>query len=208
MRLFIGVELSEVVKDGAMQIAEDLREQFARIAPSAVLRWVPPANLHITLWFLGEVDDARASLLRESLALPLATRAFELRGVGAGMFPPSGPPRALWVGLIEGAASLVTVYNELTPRLVRLGFTAERRPYSPHLTIARFKDIGREDIAAVRQVAAQSTADAGSCRVQAVTLFRSRLSPPASAKATAGRRSFSEGGRGAQYEPLLRVPLI
>jgi 2'-5' RNA ligase len=191
MRLFIGVELSDSMREGAMAIASDLREHFARLAPSAVLRWVAGPHLHITLWFLGEVDDARASAIRESLSVPLTTPSFELHATGAGMFPPSGPPRALWVGLTQGASSLVALYTELTPRLVRLGFEPERRPYSPHLTIARFKDITRTDIAAARRVAAQCTADAGTCRIEAMTLFRSRLSP-----------------KGAQYEPLLRVPLI
>jgi 2'-5' RNA ligase len=92
--------------------------------------------------------------------------------------------------LTDGARSLVAVYNEVTPRLVRLGFEPERRPYSPHLTIARFKDIHRKDVAAARRVAAQCTQDAGTCRIDRVTLFRSRLSPT-----------------GSQYEPLFRVPL-
>jgi 2'-5' RNA ligase len=191
MRLFIGVELSDSVKDGALKIADDLRDQFARMAPSTVLRWIAPSNLHITLWFLGEVDDARAAALRESLAAPFATHAFDLGAAGAGMFPPSGPPRALWIGLTAGAGALVAVYNELTPRLVRLAFEPERRSYSPHLTVARFKDIGRKDIPALRRAVAACDAAAGSCRIEAVTLFRSRLSP-----------------KGSQYEPLLRVPLI
>jgi RNA 2',3'-cyclic 3'-phosphodiesterase len=190
MRLFVGVELSEAVKDGAVTIADELRERFARLAPSAVLRWVSPSNLHITLWFLGEVDDVRAAAVRAELAAPLVTPSFELHAGGAGMFPPSGAPRALWVGLTEGARSLVDVYSELTPRCARLGFEAERRQYSPHLTIARFKDIQRKDVAAVRRAAAACTSEAGRCRIEAVTLFRSRLS-----------------SKGAEYEPLLRVPL-
>lgn len=191
MRLFIGAELSEAVKDGAMTIAEELRTQFATVAPTAALRWIAPSHLHITLWFLGELDDRRAVALRESLAAPLTTPTFVLHAAGAGMFPRSGPPRALWVGLTDGAASLVAVYHELTARLVRLGFEAERRPYTPHLTIARFKDIDRKDIAAARKVTAQCAGDAGTCRIDAVTVFRSRLWP-----------------KGSQYEPLLRVPLI
>ena len=190
MRLFIGVELSNRVRDGAVVIADDLRDQFSRSAPTAVLRWVGPENLHITLWFLGEVDDGRASALHAALAVPLPTKAFDLHARGAGMFPPSGPPRALWIGLTDGAASLVAVYNELTPRLMNLGFEPERRAYAPHLTIARFKDIARKDIAVARQIATRCTSDAGSCRIEAVTLFRSQLSP-----------------KGSRYEALLRVPL-
>jgi RNA 2',3'-cyclic 3'-phosphodiesterase len=190
MRLFIGVEISDEMKTRAVPIADDLRDRFARLARSAVLRWVSPENLHITLWFVGEVDDEQASALRGALAAPFATASFDLHARGVGMFPSTGPPRALWVGLADGAASLVAVYKELIPRLERLGFEPERRAYAPHLTIARFKDIRRADVPAVRRVVAQCTSDAGSCRIAAVTLFRSRLSP-----------------RGAQYEPLIRVPL-
>ena len=82
------------------------------------------------------------------------------------------------------------LYGCIESRLVPLGFEAERRQYTPHLTIARVKDAGRATGRAVRQAIAAVPGVCGESAVTAVTLFRSRLSP-----------------RGAVYEPLLRVPL-
>src|SRR5262245_1332439 len=105
MRLFIGIDLSDDVKRGAAVAAESLRAELSRVAPRTVLRWVHASNLHITLWFLGEVDDARAESIGRVLASPFATPAFELSIAGTGVFPGSGPPRALWLGVRQGASS-------------------------------------------------------------------------------------------------------
>jgi 2'-5' RNA ligase len=163
---------------------------LTKTAPRTTLRWVEPQNLHITLWFLGEVADEGAADIRVALEVPFRTAAFPLHIGGAGLFPKSGPPRALWFGIETGGDSLRQIHGELAPRLASLGFAPERREYSAHLTIARFKDVARAEVPAVRGVVGQSTADIGECQAGAVTLFRSRLSP-----------------KGAQYESVLRVPL-
>ena len=190
MRLFIGIDLSDDVKRGAAVAAETLRAELSRVAPRTVLRWVNASNLHITLWFLGEVDEQRTESITAALAPPFTTRSFDLGIAGTGVFPGSGAPRAMWLGIREGAPSLVAIHAELTPRLARVGFEPEARPYSPHLTIARFKDVRRADVAAVRRLLAHMSPDAGACRIDAVTLFRSRPS-----------------SKGSEYQQLLRVPL-
>jgi 2'-5' RNA ligase len=103
------------------------------------------------------------------------------------VFPPHGDPRVFWIGVGAGGDSMIALYNELAARLKPLGFEPERRPYSAHLTIARVKACQSRK---VRDVVRDLAADAGRCRVHAVTVFRSRLSP-----------------KGASYEPLLRVAL-
>ena len=85
---------------------------------------------------------------------------------------------------------MAALHGEVQERLAPLGLLPERRPYAAHLTIARVKDAGRGQSAAIRQTAAGLAADCGATAVNAVTLFRSRLS-----------------SRGAAYEPVLRVPL-
>jgi 2'-5' RNA ligase len=118
------------------------------------------------------------------------TAAFDLHVSGCGAFPPSGPPRVFWLGIAGGIGSMTAIHREVTDRLVAAGCEAETRPYSPHLTLARVKEIGRSAVRPVRDALASAPADCGSCRVAAVTLFRSHLSP-----------------KGSRYEPLLRVPL-
>jgi RNA 2',3'-cyclic 3'-phosphodiesterase len=190
MRLFIGIELSDDVKAAAAVAAGRLRDRLAREAPSALLRWVGPENLHITLWFLGEVRDPDAEALVTAMERPFEARPFPLRLAGAGAFPESGAPRAVWLGLAAGREGLLAIHDRLTRILRPLGHEPEKRPYSPHLTVARVKDVRRSDVPALRRVLREGNAQVGECDVRHVTLFRSRLSP-----------------KGSQYERVLRVPL-
>ena len=190
MRLFIGVELPDGVKKMAAEQLDDVMQRVRRAAPSASIRWVEPANLHITLWFIGEVDERRAAALRSAVEPAFVTPRFDLRLEGLGAFPPSGPPRVIWIGVAAGREPLVRLHGEIHDRLVPLGYEPEARAFSPHLTVARVKDIRRGDARAVRGVLAAHPVVLDGFTHPAVTLFRSRTSP-----------------KGAQYERLLRVPL-
>ena len=190
MRLFLGVELADAVTAAAADASAALQSALATSAPGFTARWIPRENLHITLWFIGEVVEARGDAIADSLRRPFELPSFRLRLAGCGAFPPSGPPRVLWIGTAEGTGDMRVLYDRVATRLVPLGLPAEMRRYTPHLTIARVKDQGRAPARAVRQVIAAASADCGESPVTGVTLFRSRLSP-----------------RGAAYEPLLRVPL-
>jgi 2'-5' RNA ligase len=188
MRLFVGVELDDRVKEAAASIGESLQRE---LGPRVDARWVPAANLHITLWFLGEVNESRVESTMDTLNRPFDEMAFDLEIFGAGAFPPSGPPRVLWLGVTAGGDSLARVHAELTRRLEPIGYEAERRAYSAHLTIARVKNIGRGVSARdVRSVLQARPAHAGRCRIEAVTVFRSHVS-----------------SKGATYEALQRVRL-
>jgi 2'-5' RNA ligase len=191
MRLFIGVELDEAVKAAAADAAARLRRRLTRAVPALQARWVPPENLHITLWFIGEVADPQVEELTGALQrAPFDVRPFQLTAEGWGAFPPSGAPRVLWIGVTEGAWQMTAIYSELTARLAPLGYEPEKRRYSAHLTMARVKEPGRGTTAAVRKILSEAAAGCGTCRIAAVTLFQSHLSP-----------------KGATYEPRLRVPL-
>ncbi|HET7221533.1 MAG TPA: RNA 2',3'-cyclic phosphodiesterase [Vicinamibacterales bacterium] len=192
MRLFIGIELSDAVRRNAAATAERLRHGIARNVPRAVLRWIPSENLHITVWFFGDVPDAGVVPLVDTLRAGLSVRPFTLRLAGIGIFPPSGVPRAIWLGLVAGRDPLLAVYDALRHRLQPLGFAPERRPFAPHLTIARVKNVHRSDVSAVHRVLRQADAgDVGACEITHATLFKSRTLPD-----------------GSRYEALLRVPLI
>lgn len=191
MRLFVAVELEEHVRQAAATAADRLRRTLGRSAAFDA-RWIPEANLHITLFFLGEVADDRVDDVRAALDRPFAARCFVLDIGGAGAFPPSGPPRVLWLGVRDGAARLAALHDEVSTRLAAVGFEPERRAFSAHLTIARARDPRRPSggHASVRAALRDARVDAGRSRVSAVTLFRSHLSP-----------------KGATYEAILRVPL-
>lgn len=188
MRLFVGVELEEGVKEAAAAIGESLRRDLGTRVDA---RWVPATNLHVTLWFLGEVDQSRVESVIRTMDRPFAEAAFDIEISRLGAFPASGPPRVFWLGVTAGADSLARVHAEVAARVQPIGFEGETRAYSAHLTIARVKDLSRgvspRDIRAMLQA---RTADAGRCRIEAVTVFRSRVS-----------------SKGASYEALQRVRL-
>lgn len=187
MRVFVGVELDDRVREAAAEISESLERDLRRHVDA---RWVPAANLHVTLWFLGEVHESRIESTLQALSSPFAEGAFDLEISGLGAFPPSGAPRVLWLGVISGADALSRINQELTARLKPIGFEAERRPYSAHLTIARVKEIARGSYRDIRTMLMKKPARAGTCRVEDVTVFRSRVS-----------------SKGAVYEALQRVRL-
>jgi RNA 2',3'-cyclic 3'-phosphodiesterase len=189
LRLFVAVEIEEPARIAAAHAGERLRAEVSRRGVHLDARWVPADNLHITLWFIGEVDEVRAAAIVSALQPPFPHEPFELRLAGLGAFPPSGAPRVFWLGVSAGQEGLRALHTETGARLRPLGFEAERRPYSAHLTIARVKDAPRGSGPIVREVLAGTPAEAGSSSVSAVTLFRSRVS-----------------SRGSTYEPLARVP--
>ena len=188
MRLFVGIELDDRVREAAARISDAVRRQLAE---SVDARWIAASNLHITLWFIGEVDEAGSEDLLNVLGRPYEVPAFDLEIAGLGVFPPTGPPRVFWLGVAAGVESLRQLHSELALRLGPLGFEPERRAYSAHLTIARVKTVSRAiPNRALREMLQRAPAVAGRCRTTHVTVFRSRLSP-----------------KGANYEPLLRIPL-
>ena len=191
MRLFVGVELSDGVRGRAADAATHLRREAERTIPKTVLRWVDSANLHITVWFLGEVRDPRDQTVVAALEEPLRVRPFTMHVKGAGAFPRSGPPRAIWLGLEAGREGLLAIHDALRQRVAPLGFEPEKRPYAPHLTIARVKDVRPRDSSTLRRMVDKALDDAGACKIRHATLFRSRTLPT-----------------GSHYEALVRTPLL
>lgn len=191
MRLFVAADPSTDVRRAAALRAAELRRTVDGETFSRSIRWVPEQNLHLTVWFLGEVPEERSASVLEALHPPLQVPSFELRLSGFGAFPLSGSPRVLWLGVAAGLAELSSAHAEVGARLAPWGFAAEGRPYSAHLTIARIKSPLRAgERAVLRSALSTVEADPGTCRVDALTVYRSRTS-----------------AKGAVYQPLLRVPL-
>ncbi|HEY7849361.1 MAG TPA: RNA 2',3'-cyclic phosphodiesterase [Ktedonobacterales bacterium] len=133
-RTFIALDLSEAAR---ATLHNDLR-RLARGLPD--VRFVDPASLHLTLAFLGELDDeALAAVI--ALAGEVARHAapFELALAGLGVFGPTDAPRVIWAGVGGELRSLLALQRRLADALVAEGFPREQRPFSPHLTLARLK---------------------------------------------------------------------
>jgi 2'-5' RNA ligase len=191
VRLFVAAEPSAEVRASAAASVAQLRDRLEAAGAGGGLRWVPASHLHLTVWFLGEVSEARAGAVLDAIRPALAVPAFDLHLAGFGVFPPAGAPRVVWIGVTAGLEALAAAHDQVGARLAPWGFPPEARAYSAHLTVARVKEAPKGAArAAFRQVVADQPADAGACRIGQLTVFRSRTSP-----------------KGALYEPLLRVPL-
>src|SRR5687767_11362668 len=177
MRLFVAVELDRATRDAAGRVVEELRR---RLDPRVSARWVGVDKIHLTVRFIGHVDDERVSAVLEALRPPLPIVPFDVMLGECGVFPRSGPPRVLWIGLRDGRPSLQAMHDEFNRRLLPLGFAPEDRPFSAHLTLARVKDAPRDAARALREIVVAVQVPSDRCHVNAATVFQSSLSPTGS----------------------------
>ena len=190
MRLFVAVELDEPRRLAAARAASDLVRRLSALGLDRAVKWVEPRHLHLTIRFIGEADESQAGRIQGALGSALLTPVFELALGGVGVFPPGGSPRVLWLGVVQGAAALADLHDEVEGRLQAIGEPPEGRGFSAHLTLARFKDLDRARGGSVRSALREAHFEAGPCRIEAITLFQSRLAP-----------------NGPTHTPLLRSPL-
>src|SRR5215208_5796917 len=113
MRLFVAVEIDDEARRVAAAAADALR---ATIRSAFTARWVAPENMHLTVRFIGHVDDVRAPSIVDALCRPLEIPSFDLELGGFGAFPASGPPRVLWMGLVHGLPSLKLMHDACNRR--------------------------------------------------------------------------------------------
>ena len=175
MRLFVAVEIGETLARRAAKLAEELERRATAAARRAKVTWIPADRMHLTIRFIGEVDDGQAVMVRRALEEPLAVMPFSLTLRGAGTFPKSGTPRVVWLGVTEGREQLLQVEREITARLTPLGIPEEDRPYSPHLTVARVREpAGLKSAGLLDDLTDHRI---GTTHIDAITLFQSKLSP-------------------------------
>jgi len=176
LRLFVAIELPEEIRGQLRQTVADLRTAL----PADPIRWVRPEGIHLTLKFLGDVEAGRLDDLKESVAGALSgTSPFRLQPTTLGSFGGRGGLRVIWIGLGGDTEALAALAGAVDRGLVSLGFTAERRPYRGHLTLARIRD--RTDGGARTRIhellSGQPQPRFSSFPVGGISLMRSTLSP-------------------------------
>jgi 2'-5' RNA ligase len=175
MRLFVAIDLDDRAKQAIA--AEQKRIASVVKAAERGLRWVRPEQMHVTLVFLGDVDERRADMISETVHEPVPIAPFAIVFGGLGMFPERGAPRALWTALTAGASETIAVQRIMVERLERIGVPREARPFRPHLTIGRWRESRPADRHHV--IAADRGATIARVDVASVTLYRSQLSAAA-----------------------------
>jgi len=135
MRVFIAIEIDEEIRQRLAHAQEALKEIGG-------VKWVEPNNFHLTLKFLGETDQGRVSRLANELSgLAATTPGFSIGFGGAGVFPDEHRPRVIWVGVEQGLEALFDLAQKVEAICQGLGFEAENRPFSVHLTLGRAKGV-------------------------------------------------------------------
>jgi 2'-5' RNA ligase len=186
VRCFVAVDLSGEARDAVAEAAGALRER----GPRADVKWVDPANLHLTLEFLGEVTEDRIVAVRAALGRVAGGHApFELGMAGIGGFPSLGRPRVLWAGVSHGLRELGLLAADVERAMAPLGFPPESRPFSGHVTLGRVRT-PRGLRRVLDAAAALEGQPFGAWTVREIVLYRSHLRPS-----------------GSVYEPLATLAL-
>jgi 2'-5' RNA ligase len=140
MRLFVAVDLDD---DARQDVGDVIARMRASIGKNRTVRisWIAPDQLHLTLHFLGSIDGAAATGIAEALAEPIHRPCFRIAFEGLGTFPSRGRPHVIWLGVGQGREALIELHGLVGARLKAVGVQLEARPFSPHLTLARVKQM-------------------------------------------------------------------
>jgi 2'-5' RNA ligase len=132
MRAFLGIGLPIGVRDAIVSAIAQVRGLHAPVA------WTAPENLHITLYFLGDISPERVALVKRSMREAASgIGPFSLAAVGGGAFPGTRNPRVFWVGLLEPLELVRQLQQNMVNALSGAGFPREDRPFHPHITVGR-----------------------------------------------------------------------
>jgi 2'-5' RNA ligase len=183
IRAFIAVTLDSQLIEQIAGASAKLRAEISGV------RWVAPANFHLTIKFLGSIDEALVGSIEKALKRQLRLfPRFTISAKGLGVFPGPKRPRVLWVGL--NSDRLIALASRVESALEPLGFAAESRPFTPHLTIGRWREVNVASESLGRQFENWKAYDFGASHVACVKLIQSVLKP-----------------EGATYNNLATVPL-
>ena len=186
VRTFVAVHLDPSTRAALATASAELRAHAGELP----IAWVAPENFHVTVKFLGGIDEARVPAVIAALHTAATGRpAFDVEIRALGAFPSPTRPRVLWAGVAEGGEPLGALAAAVEDALTSLGFAREARAFAAHVTLARVREPRRAP-ALAEALASEATRSFGRVAVREATLMRSDLSP-----------------RGARYTPLASAPL-
>lgn len=135
IRAFIAVKISQEIQDKLAGIQDKLKQADAQVS------WVNPDNIHLTLKFLGDIQETQIPAILEAMtASAKMVSPFSMQIGYAGAFPNLSFPRVIWIGVTDDEqGSLKALEADLSPRLETLGFQEEGGRFQPHLTLGRVR---------------------------------------------------------------------
>ena len=164
--MFVAVELPENIKEDISHLQEHLKPKVKSA------KWVEPSKTHITLFFLGQVENSRLDSVVDALERVKAKR-FRVQISGLGWFPRNSRfARVIWTGVSQGAENLKQLSTQVDERLLAIGFKRDK-DFSPHITIARAHRSGK----IATQPIAETEFSSKEFTVEYFSLMRSQLRP-------------------------------
>lgn len=134
IRTFIAIELPEKIIYTIRKVQEEIKSYGLKI------RWVRPENIHLTLKFLGDIQEADTEKVARAISESVTDySAISLAVKGIGVFPGIKKPRVLWLGISKQLDLLTALQQTLDEKLEAMGFPKEKRPFKGHLTLGRIK---------------------------------------------------------------------
>lgn len=170
VRTFIAVDLAPAIQLRAVEIAQEM----APLDPN--VRWADPDQMHLTLKFLGDVDEVEISEVCAAAAkVADQFTPFSLVCAGVGAFPTVERVRTIWLGVVQGEAELVALNESLDETLAPLRFPRETRRFHPHVTLGRVKGQGRPSRAIREEILRRQDTPGEMMEVDGFSVYSSRL---------------------------------
>jgi 2'-5' RNA ligase len=171
IRSFVAIELSPEIRAQIEKIQNGLK------GSSADVRWVRSGGIHLTLKFLGGVQEGKipeiSGVLKQCAA---KTGSFNLTIHSLGAFPNATNPKVIWIGVEDESGRLLKAQQSIEKSLAAIGFKEEKRAFTPHLTLGRLKSPrGKREVS--RKLEYSGECDCGTLTVTEICLFKSALKP-------------------------------
>jgi len=163
-RLFVAIDLPDATRQLLAALDPDIRGA----------RWIDPGQMHLTLGFFDDVPDDIDLALREKLSA-IEFGAFFLPISGVGTFSAKGAPKIIWIGVGKAHPHLFQIYKRVQEAALAAGLEPELRPWHPHISIARCRDVAPQSLR--KFLRANADFDAGMIRVEDFHLYSSKLTP-------------------------------
>jgi 2'-5' RNA ligase len=189
IRAFLAVELSQELQAGLATVQQELKHRIEpELKRDMRISWTQPASIHLTLKFLGDMDeqviDPLLIVVEQAIGSQIAVNV-PLERLGA--FPRPQSPRVLWVGPLENwdrgaeAKRIAEIHGAIEQACEGLRFLRETKPFSPHLTLARIRVGERQvGVALAKGGVLDRPLSLGSLAVESVVLMKSELKPTGS----------------------------
>ena len=171
LRTFVALPLDSHI----VTSLQDLHQKLQSLPVD--VKWVKPHSIHVTIKFLGDVEEAHLDSIYEAIHQGVSgVKPWRVGVKHIGTFPGMRNPRVVWVGLDDPTGTIMTVQDQVQAELVKIGFEKERRAFTPHLTVGRVRTPkGKKDL--VSFLLDEREREFGEMQVNRVVLYKSDLKP-------------------------------